>query len=459
MVYYRKYRPQTISELDLDSVREKLTSILSSDKLPHAFLFTGSKGLGKTSSARILAKAINCENRKGIEPCNQCDICKSITDGSSIDVLEIDAASNGGVDEIRTLRERVKFASSGIKKKVYIIDEVHMLSTGAFNALLKTLEEPPDHVVFVLATTELHKLPATVVSRTFQVQFEKPSQKELALSLERIIKGEKLKVEKGSLEEIYKLSEGSFRDAAKILEELSFASKGKEIDTELINSIYKTNSIAEEVTSYLLALQKKDTKGALLIIQKLSDNGYDFKMVIEKIVDYLRGILMLRTNIPSQEQDIPFSLQELQLLLELSNEAYSELKYSVIPQLPLELVTIKWCELRSKAQPQPTIEKINIETVEVKKEAVVIQRETKNNTQNELLTKLFEAVNAESKQGGALLKSCKDAEIVDETIVITTPFSIHADKLKSENILTVIEKAANEISGKSVSLVVKVLPN
>ena len=232
MVYYGKYRPQTISDLDLFYVREKLSAILSSKEIPHAFLFTGSKGLGKTSSARILAKAINCTERVSsnlqlasskkqearsqepisIEPCNKCDVCVSITNGSNIDVLEIDAASNGGVEEMRTLRERVKFASSTLKKKVYIIDEVHMLSTGAFNALLKTLEEPPSHVVFVLATTELHKLPATVVSRTFQVQFEKPSQDELIHSLKRIVTGEKLKVNDEVLTEIYKVAEGSFRD-------------------------------------------------------------------------------------------------------------------------------------------------------------------------------------------------------------------------------------------------------
>lgn len=458
MVYYRKYRPQTISELDLDSVREKLTAILSSDKLPHAFLFTGSKGLGKTSSARILAKAINCENKKGIEPCNKCDICTSITNGSNIDVLEIDAASNGGVDEIRTLRERVKFASSGIKKKVYIIDEVHMLSTGAFNALLKTLEEPPDHVVFILATTELHKLPATVVSRTFQVQFEKPSQKELESSLERIVKGEKLNVKKDAYGEIYKLSEGSFRDAAKILEELSFESKGKEINTDLVDSLYKTNSTAEEVNLYLSALHKRDTKEALVILQKLSDNGYDFKMVIERIVEHLRGILMLRTNIPNEEKDIAFSITDLEKLLGLTNEAYSELKYSVIPQLPLELVTIKWCELENATKTIPTLEKEELKKVESKEGNGIIQREVKVSP-NELLAKLIEAVNIESKQGGALLKSCKDAQVIDETLVITTPFSIHADKLKSEKILPVIEKAADELAGKKVALVVKVLAN
>jgi len=455
MVFYRKYRPQTISELDLNAVREQLTSILSSNELPHAFLFTGSKGLGKTSSARILAKAINCQNKKGVEPCNTCEVCVSITDGSNIDVLEIDAASNGQVDEVRTLRERVKFASSNLRKKVYIIDEVHMMSSGAFNALLKTLEEPPDHVIFILATTELHKLPSTVVSRTFQVQFEKPTQNELIASLERIVKGEKLSVEKGVLEEVYKLSEGSFRDAAKILEELSFDSKGEKITKDLVESHYKTNSVSDMVTVYLEALQKKDTKEAISIISNLSDNGYDFKMVIEHMVEHLRSILMMRTGIKSEGKDIHFSLSDIEILLGLINEAYSELKYSVIPQLPLELVTIKWCELSEER----VITEHKKEEIEIKKETMVIKKEIKNTPQSELLVKLINAVNMESKQGGALLKSCKDAKIVDDSIVVTTPFSMHAEKLKSEKILQAIEKAADVLVGKKVKLVVKVLPN
>lgn len=223
MVFYLKYRPQTISELDLAQVREKLFSLLKSKSLPHAFLFTGPKGLGKTSTARILAKAINCERvqelriknqelRKNkneshnskfiiqnsdVEPCNECQACVSITNGSNIDVLEIDAASNRGIDEIRALRERVKFAPANLKKKVYIIDEVHMLTTEAFNALLKTLEEPPDHVVFILCTTEIWKVLPTIVSRSFHISFEKPTKEELTRSLERVAKGENLTIEKG----------------------------------------------------------------------------------------------------------------------------------------------------------------------------------------------------------------------------------------------------------------------
>lgn len=485
MVFYRKYRPQKISELDLVDVREKLTSILKSRELPHAFLFTGSKGLGKTSSARILAKAINCtgrandslhltydkKNKKSevssqrpeadsIEPCNECEACVSITNGSNIDVLEIDAASNGGVEEIRVLRERVKFASSSLKKKVYIIDEVHMLSTGAFNALLKTLEEPPSHVVFILATTELHKLPATVVSRTFQVHFEKPTEEEITNSLKRVVRGEKLDVADEALHQIFTLADGSFRDGAKILEELSLAANGGKIDEALIENVYKTGSIHEEVYNLLVALQKRNAKEALEVVSKLNISGADFKSAIERMVDHLRGLLMVRNNIKSEEKDVPLKLSEIKELLELSNEAYGELKFSVIPQLPLELLIVKFCiidvdEKKDSPQVPKASEIAKEEKVNVLQKPKTLSQE--NNTS--ILKNLYEKVNLNNKPAAAFLRSCKEALFQDGKLVITTPFPIHAERLRSDRAYPDIEKAAHEIFGDEVIVEIKVLPN
>src|SRR3990167_7835570 len=181
MVFYLKYRPQKASELDSEEVRKKLSSVLSSKRpFAHAFLFTGPKGLGKTSAARIVARVVNCTNRKPgeIEPCNRCLQCKSIIEGTNLDVLEIDAASNRGIDEIRDLREKIRLSPVSATKKVYIVDEVHMLTTEAFNALLKTLEEPPGHVVFILCTTEIHKVPGTIISRCLRIQFKKATEEE-----------------------------------------------------------------------------------------------------------------------------------------------------------------------------------------------------------------------------------------------------------------------------------------
>ncbi len=455
MVYYRKYRPQTISDLDLFSVREKLTAILSSKEIPHAYLFTGSKGLGKTSSARILAKAINCSKPIGIEPCNKCDNCISITNGSNIDVLEIDAASNGGVEEIRTLRERVKFASSTLKKKVYIIDEVHMLSTGAFNALLKTLEEPPSHVVFVLATTELQKLPATVVSRTFQVQFEKPTEEELVHSLKRIVEGEKLKIDEEVLKEIYKISEGSFRDGAKILEELSLSSKGKQITIDLFEKTFKTKGMNDEVVSLLEAYASKNAREALRTISTLNDSGADFKIVIEKLVDHLRGLLMIRNGIESEVMDIKgLDTNDIKDLLELANDAYGELRMSVIPQLPLELMTVKYCIIDG-----PKAEVTSYKTVDnrEKVEVVVPKSQTfeQKHQTNDLLKNLIEELNVVNKPGAALLRSAKNTTLDKETLVITTPFPIHAERLKSEKVYPDLLKSAETVTGKRVTLIIK----
>lgn len=454
MVYYRKYRPQTISDLDLSAVREKMTAILSAKELPHAFLFTGPKGLGKTSSARILAKAINCLTPKGIEPCNKCQACVSITNGSNIDVLEIDAASNGGVEEMRTLRERVKFASSTLKKKVYIIDEVHMLSTGAFNALLKTLEEPPSHVVFVLATTELWKLPPTVVSRTFQIQFEKPTKKELLHSLQRIIDGEKLTVEEGVLDEVYKLADGSFRDGAKLLEELALNSKGEKIDQDLAEKTFKTKGIEEEIYALLTSFDKRDAKQALESINKLSENGVDFKIVIENLVDHLRGLLMIRNGIKSQEKDIPgLTIVNIKDLLELSNNAYADLKVSIIPSLPLELMAVKYCiiDVKKIENGDLTIESFD------SKPSSTIAREEKQSGQN-VLPRLMELVNETNKPAGALLRSCKDAFLDGDTLIVTTPFPIHADRLKSDKVLPDILKAIESILGKKVAVRIAASP-
>ncbi len=461
MVYYRKYRPQLISELDLETVSEKLKSILSSKELPHAFLFTGSKGLGKTSSARILAKAINCTDPNNYEPCNKCEACKTITNGSNIDVLEIDAASNGGVEEIRTLRERVKFAPSSLKKKVYIIDEVHMLSTGAFNALLKTLEEPPAHAVFILATTETHKLPATVVSRTFQIQFEKPNVSQMTRSLERIVLGEKLKVEKGVLEKIATISDGAFRDAAKNLEELVLASQGKEITNELFDNTFKTGNIDEGVYELLKAYEARDAKKGLTTISELITRGTDFRIVLERLVDYLRGLLMKRNGIVSNEKDVEgLGISEIRELLELSNEAYGELKMSIIPSLPLELMTVKYCILNedvASVVAQPTSLSQQLPDSEV---ASSLHKSPSSNRKppadTNLLSALISEVNTFNKPGAALLRSAKEAFIEGEEFVIVTPFPIHADRLKSEKVLPDLQRASESLSSSSIKVSIRV---
>lgn len=467
MVYYRKYRPQTISDLDLSDVREKLTAILSSKEIPHAFLFTGPRGLGKTSSARILAKAINCQNRgkgKGesgkkkdedlnasrltvnasFEPCNKCDICKSITEGSHIDIIEIDGASNRGVDEIRSLREKVKFSPSELLKKVYIIDEVHMLTTEAFNALLKTLEEPPSHVMFILATTEVHKIPQTILSRAFRVKFETPTKDEIINSLNRIVDGEKLKVEKGVLDKIVELSEGSFRDAAKVIEDLSLNSDG-EITFALLERIYKTGSIDKEAEKLLTLIYKKDMKSSLKVIQDIANDGIDFRIMIEKIVEKIRAELMAGEG----------NLSEQSLLLKLMNEAYVITKTAVLPQLPLELSVIEFClekndGVKNDAQVQSEVSSVNPIKVGSEKTKIDVKDDG-------ILKNLIDAVHLVDKRVAAFLRSCHDARVEDKVLILHTPYSLHAEKLMKPEFKEIILSSVFDLDSniKDLQVVVK----
>ncbi len=442
MVYYRKYRPQKIQELDLLSVREKLNSILASKNIPHAFLFTGSRGLGKTSSARILAKAINCNLRDGIEPCNTCDTCIAITNGSHIDIVEIDGASNRGVDEIRSLREKVKFSPSELIKKVYIIDEVHMLTNEAFNALLKTLEEPPSHVVFVLATTEVHKIPQTILSRAFSVKFESPTDLEIINSLKRISDGERLKVDTEALQSVAKLSEGSFRDAAKILEELMLNTDGV-ITVEVIDKLYKTGSVEKMSKNLLSLLNKKDLEGALSTIDNIVVNGVDFQKIIEEMVGILRSDFLSNKS--------QFAILESKKLLTLLNEAYQNVKIAVVPQLPLELVVIEWCMSDPISVSRDEKTKKGSDGAKKISEKKPSQTEVKNPSE-QFLKDLIELVHAESRQVAAFLRSCKDSSVDGSTLILRTPYSLHADRLSKKEFADLILKHAQTLDKRIADL-------
>lgn len=347
MVFYRKYRPQKIEELDSPVIREKLSSVLKTSDF-HAFLFTGPKGLGKTSTARIVAKVLNCEKRKKneVEPCNKCYQCTSITNGTNIDVLEIDAASNRGIDEIRDLREKIKLSTAAAKRKVYIIDEVHMLTSEAFNALLKTLEEPPSHAVFMLCTTEPQKVPATIASRCLSIPFTFASKEELVRSLKRIVSKEKINIEPDALMRIASLSDGSFRDAAKILEELVSQSGARKITTEIIEKQYQITNINGRISELIGILIAKDTKKGLELSQKLSEQGVEMKYFMEQVVEALHLMMLEKVGVKSpnsKAQNLDsLTLEEIKKLLQLFSRANVQLKYAVLPQLPLELAIIEW---------------------------------------------------------------------------------------------------------------------
>ena len=375
MVFYLKYRPQIFNELDIKIARERLINIFSSGKFPHAFLFCGPKGTGKTSAARIVAKAVNCARNgwqgagskkvtshkpqttsnqphatRQFEPCNKCLACKTITSGRHLDVFEIDGASNRGIDEIRELRERIKLSPSSAKYKVYIIDEVHMLTTEAFNALLKTLEEPPQHALFILATTRVDKLPDTITSRCLRIDFKKATVEEIIRSLKRIVEGEGLKLDEEVLKFIAQESDGSFREATKILEEASLLEK---ITLEGVKKILgKDKDFAQN--DFLEWLIKKDTKKALEWLIDASDKGVDYKVLTQSILEDLHDRLMAKFGIENHKniktlkhENNKLSVEELKELIELFSKAHQELRIAVIPSLPLELAVVEWCEKKN----------------------------------------------------------------------------------------------------------------
>ncbi|HSX40898.1 MAG TPA: DNA polymerase III subunit gamma/tau [Candidatus Saccharimonadales bacterium] len=496
MVFYRKYRPQTIDELDNAQVRETLNSVLSSENVPHAFLFTGPKGLGKTSTARIIAKIVNCTG-KGKKPCNKCDSCVSITNGSNMDILEIDAASNRGIDEIRDLREKIKLSPFSAKKKVYIIDEVHMLTTEAFNALLKTLEEPPAHAIFILCTTEPHKVPATIASRCFHISFTKATDEELVRSFERIAKGEKINVDKDALLQIAKLSEGSFRDGTKLLEEMVAIANGKKITKELIEQKHKVSGIVNLVFRMLEALEKKDAKAGLEVVQQLAEQGVDIRYFLQQVLGNLHEVLLVKIGIKETgTQNQGLKIEEIKILFELLSKAYQEVKYAVLPQLPLELAIIEYCSdqrgpvmgfppanalaggksprsLEDKVpklgigsgayvKHQQALKNLRGQVAEpVKADEKPQGRQTdidqRLGGKDKFFSEFITEVNNVNRSVAGVLRGCKIETFGDGKLVLTTAFKFHKERLEEDKSLKILEDVAKAITGKDVRIGVQLI--
>ncbi len=306
LVLARKYRPATFADVTgQDHITELLKKALSSERIAHAYLFCGPRGIGKTSCARILAKSLNCVKGPTLFPCTECPSCQEISKGSGFDVIEIDGASNRGIDEIRTLRENVKFAPSYGRFKIYIVDEVHMLTPEAFNALLKTLEEPPEHAKFIFATTEPHKLPATILSRCQRFDFKRISLKVLVASLEEICQKEKFTVTEAGLYAIAKASQGSFRDALSILDQISALSERQIEDSD----VYSMLGIVETELLFKLtdALQAKDCSQALEWLDTIMEKGKDIKQLARDLVEHFRNLMVMKVGGKSLEKLVDYT--------------------------------------------------------------------------------------------------------------------------------------------------------
>ena len=461
MTLYRKYRPQTINELDLESVREELTRLVSVASIPHAILFTGPKGTGKTSAARILAKIVNCENlQKNHEPCNLCSQCLSITAGNNLDVIELDAASNRGIDDIRAIREEVVLAPSLAKKKIYIIDEVHMLTTEAANALLKTLEEPPDHVIFILATTDPQKLPATIISRLRVINFTQGSTSEILRELSRVVDKEKIKVDQESLTLIAKSAGGSFRDAVKILE--GFVDEHNNIDHEkVVNSLLQTSLYS--IDQHISLFKARDSKQLLSEIEKIISNGGSIKIYTNFIIQALREML-LGQEFEKDEKTFSLTKAELISLIELFLAASAEIAISPIPQLPIEIAVIKWCSQKSTSQEnkiKTSEDKIDTENTSTTKEdalapqtssAVSLSISGDGQLDNTLWFRILSEVRAKHSGTEALLRAAAPKSFDGQRLCVGVYYRFHKEQLEVLEHKRLIEDVAAQVLGVPIKI-------
>jgi len=353
---YRKYRPKTFSDVyGQDHVTSTLKNEIKENKVSHAYLFTGSRGTGKTTCAKILAKAVNCENSADGEPCNACEVCRGLDSGAIYDVVEIDAASNNGVDNIRDLREEANYTPSRGKYRVYIIDEVHMLSTGAFNALLKTLEEPPAHVIFILATTEVHKLPATILSRCQRFDFKRIQPETMSVRLKEVARLEGMTITDDAAILIARIADGALRDGLSILDQCS--SRSANIDAQLVSQVA---GLAGREALYELShcVCEKDSSKAVKIIADLHSNSYDMERLCVEMINHFRNFLVVKTVKKSRELIVctddeyntiaqrakGFTLENVIYALDLFQDTLTKIKSGASARIEMEMALIRLCE-------------------------------------------------------------------------------------------------------------------
>ena len=351
---YRKYRSQTFSQLvGQEVVAKTLKQAVEQEKISHAYLFSGPRGTGKTSVAKIFAKAMNCPNQVDGEPCNNCYICQAVTEGSLEDVIEMDAASNNGVDEIREIRDKSTYAPSLARYKVYIIDEVHMLSTGAFNALLKTLEEPTQNVVFILATTELHKIPATILSRVQRFEFKSIKTQDIKEHIYHILEKENISSEPEAVEIIARRAEGGMRDALSILDQALSLTQGNELTAAISEEITGTISLSA-LDDYVAALSQQDVPKALDSLNLLFENGKSMTRFVTDLLQYLRDLLVVQTggenthHSPVFMDNLALSQESLFEMIRIATVSLADMKASLQPKIYAEMMTIRLAEIKSE---------------------------------------------------------------------------------------------------------------
>ncbi len=521
MAFYHKYRPQNFNDIKLtqSKVAETLVLSLIKQQIGHAYLFTGTHGTGKTTTARIVAMSVNCaqyetipelkdfakekEFEKAVKnfpvPCNECDACKAVAAGSFLDVIEMDAASNRGIDEIRELKDKIRLAPMHAAKKVYIIDEVHMLTSEAFNALLKTLEEPPAHSLFILCTTELHKVPQTIQSRCTKIVFQKPGISEITTLLKHIANTEKIKIDDSSLHLLAKASSGAFRDAVKLLEMASV--QATEVTSEIVNSML-VGSTRVDSLQIIALMRSGNSKELLRLVKLLDENATHFSELLKALLSDARELLFYKAGVISAgEVDClsGLSSQDLQAYnsildtgflseyIDLLVKAMGQQKFTPIASLPLELLFMKLSGVVMQAapvvgipQPAPVPKKsVHIEestlvetddvvmvsdsVVQIDEEVVApsLPSSTIPTVTNEELTieliqerwpevcKLLKKYHASM---AVMISKCKPIRLDGKSVILETQNSFNKDMIESAKNRPVIEQAIYELLGAQVRI-------
>lgn len=477
VVFALKWRPQNFDGIIGQShIVNTLKSALQKDRLAHAYLFSGPRGVGKTSTARILAKALNCKDGPTVSPCGICSSCLQITQGNSLDVIEVDGASNTGVDEIRQLRESVKFSPAVSKFKIYIIDEVHMLSSGAFNALLKTLEEPPLFVKFIFATTHPEKIPTTVLSRCQRLDFRRISVMEIITQLEKIARAENINVDKEVLFAIARSSDGSLRDAESIFDQLVSFSKGK-VSLEDVNSVFGliAQDVLFDITDRII---KKDSKGALGLLNKIIDEGKDTAVFLTDLTEHFRNLMVAKVSYADPSLiDLPkdicdrlltqaevFALDEIFTAFNILVSTREMSKRLESARIALEIAIVKLAQDKRAAAPgQYVVKNIPQEKTQVLKEKPAVAPPEKNNIAEADLDPQQQSISIEQIRQSWLviidslsrvrmslatyLNEGSPASLENNTLTVAFPknYSLHKESLETRENLAILEKVISEV--------------
>ncbi len=466
-VFHLKYRPLKFSDLDLTDVAENLKKYLSAKDVPQSFLFSGPKGSGKTSAARILARAVNCNDLKDGDPCGKCDNCKEIIKGGAMDVIEMDAASNRGIEDVRSLKDKAYLLPSKLNKKVFIIDEVHMMTKDAFNALLKLIEEPPKHTIFVLCTTDPDKIPDTVLSRLVRVDFRKGGKDSLINSLKKIIDGEGIEIAKEAIDFIAEKSDGSFRNLQRNFNEL-YLQLGKKLNTEDVFNFYSGKSGSYSAEDFDKDLSNGEIKLILEKLEKMANDGIDFSSFRLNLMNYFQKKILAFCGIGDKKAD-GINLEESEFLMGLLIKASKQEKEVEIDQLPMELVVVEF--IKSKPT-QPSLEKGGQESEEKKKTEEVKNEEVKVEeikTEEEVIKEivdeqqcsgplmieeivekwgnLLSAIKCCNYSVEAFLRASKPKSVKGNILVLEVFYPFHKDRLEESRNRKIVEDGVTKVFG------------